>query len=117
MADYYIKQNAAVTPLRARLTDDSGVPASLENGTLQIVITSQLDYTSLIDDTATILVANPDNLDDGAANVQYNWQSGDDIATPGVYRIEWRFTPNGSSNYQTFPGSGYAIMQIVANNQ
>ena len=117
MADYYIKQYAAITPLRARLTDDSGEPASLENGTLRIVITSQFDYTVLVNDIATILVDNPDNLADGAANAQYNWLSGDDIAEPGVYRVEWRFTPNGSSNYQTFPGSGYAIMQIVANNQ
>ena len=117
MADYYIKQNAAVTPLRARLTDDADMPANLENGTLRIVIAAQIDYSILVSDEATILQANPELLDDGAENVQYNWVSGNQIAIPGIYRIEWRFIPNGKTDYQTFPGSGYSIMQIVANNE
>ena len=118
MADFYIKQSAAVTPIRARLTDEVGNPADLQNGTLSFVVTSQMDYSVLVNASASILVADPDNLtSDTQANVQYTWDDADEIATPGVYRGEWRFTPNGDTTYQTFPGAGYVIIHIVANNE
>ncbi len=118
MADFYIKQSAAVTPIRARLTDDAGDPADLQNGTLTFVVTSQMDYSVLVNASASILVADPDDLtSDTQANVQYTWDDADEIAVPGVYRGEWRFTPSGDTVYQTFPGAGYVMIQVVANNQ
>ena len=118
MADYYMKAGSSITPIQARLTDDAGNPADLQNGVLTFVVTSQLDYSELVNATATILVANPQNLTSTTQpNAKYSWSGTAQVNSPGVYRGEWRFTPTGGTDYQTFPGDGYITIQIEANNQ
>lgn len=102
--DFWVKQGDTSPPLEAGLVDRDG----------PVVLTGDVDVRFHMRDRSrmTLLVDQPAEIIDAAQGfVRYEWQAQDTVLR-GVYLGEWEVT-FADGRVQTFPNTGYTVIEIV----
>lgn len=101
---FVVGQTDTLPPITASLTDTNGTVVNLTAATSVSFAMSNFLAGVTVRGTATVVNA-------ATGSVSYSWKPGD-LATPGVYCVEWAVTWTGGGT-TTYPQHGYDFVTVM----